>query len=191
MTQEQIDILRELLLDEQRKVLSNASQTIRGELELSTDEMADENDLASALYDQGFTLRLRDRERMLMSKIQKALDRLEGEDYGYCEICDDEIEFARLMVRPVTTMCIECKEEAERKERSYAGPVLAEAPPEKTKKKKKKALDGDDDTFTPEDGEEIEEVELDGADDIDDVDIGDDDDDEEDEDEGDDLGADL
>lgn len=120
MNQEKIDFFRQLLLEERRKIVVNANQTVKGELELSSDDMADENDMASALYDQSFTLRMRDRERMLLSKIGKALKLIEDGDYGYCAVCDDEIAEARLKARPVTTMCIDCKEEAERNERSYA-----------------------------------------------------------------------
>lgn len=127
MNPEKLEYFRGLLHEEKRKILSNATETIKGGLELSTDDMPDENDMASALYDQGFTLRLRDRERGLLSKIDRAIRRIDEGEYGYCEVCDDEIGFRRLEARPVTTMCIECKEEAERTERSYASTARAAA----------------------------------------------------------------
>ena len=39
--------------------------------------------------------------------------------YGVCEICEEEISAKRLEARPVTTMCIRCKEEQEKQEKSY------------------------------------------------------------------------
>ena len=42
-----------------------------------------------------------------------ALDRIEDDDYGICEMCDREISIARMKVRPMTTLCIECKTKQE------------------------------------------------------------------------------
>jgi DnaK suppressor protein len=110
---------RALLESEREKIMANTIETIKNnELELSADEMSDENDMASALYDQSFTLRMRDRERMLFTKIDKALKRIDEDEYGYCAECDDDIALPRLEARPVTTLCIACKEEQERHERS-------------------------------------------------------------------------
>src|SRR5260221_6214929 len=55
-------------------------------------------------------LRLRDREKFLFGKIQAALERLEAGNIDECEDCSDKIGFKRLLARPVTTLCIECKE---------------------------------------------------------------------------------
>ena len=116
MDQSDLDTLRALLESERDRILSRVQQTQKRGLELSSDELSDENDLASARYEQGFDLRMRGRERMLLLKIKNALERVVEGEHGYCEVCDDEIGLERLMARPVTTMCIECKEEAERAE---------------------------------------------------------------------------
>jgi DnaK suppressor protein len=71
--------------------------------------------------DRSFTLRIRDRERKLIAKIEEALRRLEEGSYGVCEECGEKIGAARLKARPVTTLCIDCKsvqEVAERKNKS-------------------------------------------------------------------------
>jgi DnaK suppressor protein len=36
-----------------------------------------------------------------------------------CERCEEPISIKRLDARPVTTLCIRCKEEQEKKEKSY------------------------------------------------------------------------
>jgi DnaK suppressor protein len=111
-----LDKFRELLHAERRKMMENAQETLSSsEIELSVDDMPDENDLASALYEQNLALRFRGREQKLLHKIAKALRRLDD-----CEVCGDEISERRLEARPVTTMCIACKEEQERNERSLA-----------------------------------------------------------------------
>ncbi|TMB23658.1 MAG: conjugal transfer protein TraR, partial [Deltaproteobacteria bacterium] len=52
-------------------------------------------------------------------KIDDALARIENGTFGTCEICEEEISVKRLEARPVTTMCIRCKEEQEKQEKSY------------------------------------------------------------------------
>jgi DnaK suppressor protein len=114
-----LDRFQEILLAERRKIIESAAETLKNsEIELSNDDMPDENDLASALYEQNLALRFRGREQRLLGKITKALRRLDEGEFGECEVCGDEISERRLEARPVTTMCIACKEEQERNERS-------------------------------------------------------------------------
>lgn len=54
-------------------------------------------------------LRLVDRENFFLTKVQEALKRLETSDIDECEECSESIGFKRLMARPVTTLCFECK----------------------------------------------------------------------------------
>lgn len=54
-------------------------------------------------------LRLHDRETFLLDKIREALRRLEAGEIDECEECSEPIGFKRLMARPVTTLCFECK----------------------------------------------------------------------------------
>ena len=77
-------------------------------------------DRASLESDRNFLLRVRDRERKLMAKIQEALQRIEDGEFGICEECGCEISEGRLEARPVTTLCIECKEDQENKEKAKA-----------------------------------------------------------------------
>jgi DnaK suppressor protein len=67
--------------------------------------------------DQRTALRIMDRERRLILKIQASLKRIEDGDYGTCVICGNPISLARLKARPVTIHCIGCKVENEGKER--------------------------------------------------------------------------
>ena len=67
--------------------------------------------------DRALLLRMRDRERKLLTKINEAFSRIESGDYGRCEECGDEIGIERLKARPVTTLCIGCKSAQEARER--------------------------------------------------------------------------
>ncbi|MDR1856207.1 MAG: RNA polymerase-binding protein DksA [Desulfovibrio sp.] len=85
-------------------------------LEALTDSnqvFADPADRATAESDRAFTLRIRDRERRLIRKIQAAQQRIDDGTYGLCEECGDEIGVARLKARPVTRLCINCKAKQE------------------------------------------------------------------------------
>lgn len=75
----------------------------------ATELFADPADRASAESDRAFTLRIRDRERRLIRKIQAAIQRLDEGTYGICEDCGEDISIPRLKARPVTKLCINCK----------------------------------------------------------------------------------
>ena len=61
-------------------------------------------------------LRLHDRETFLLEKIREAMRRLESGEIDECEECSEPIGFKRLMARPVTTLCFECKSAREQVE---------------------------------------------------------------------------
>ena len=81
---------------------------------------ADPNDRASQESDMALELRNRDRERKLIKKIDETIARIDANEYGYCESCGVEIGLKRLEARPTATMCIDCKELEERREKQMA-----------------------------------------------------------------------
>lgn len=100
---------RAAILDEAGEVLTNQS---------GHEAFPDVSDQASAEVDQNFSMRIRDRERKLLKKIDEALDRMTASTYGICEACEGEIPYKRLKARPVTTLCIECKTAQEEQEQA-------------------------------------------------------------------------
>ena len=110
----------DLLVKERENIIKKANKTLTEEASLDTNDLPDEIDQASAEYTQSFIFRLRDREKYYLSKIDKALGKLEAGEFGLCEACEEPISPKRLEARPVTTLCIRCKEEQEMEERSYA-----------------------------------------------------------------------
>lgn len=110
---------KKTLEDSRKAILENARKTMEEESNFDTDDLPDEIDQASSEYAQSMTFRLRDREKFLLKKIDKALARIEEGSFGTCERCEEPINLKRLEARPVTTLCIRCKEEQEKKEKSY------------------------------------------------------------------------
>jgi len=110
---------KSILEDQKRQILVQAKKTLTEESSFDTDDLPDEIDLASSEYTQSMIFRLRDREKFLLTKIDKALARIENGTFGICEKCEEEISVKRLEARPVTTLCIRCKEEQEQKEKSF------------------------------------------------------------------------
>ncbi len=108
-----------MLEESKRQLLVSAKKTLSEEASFDTDDLPDEIDLASSEYTQSMIFRLRDREKFLLAKIDKALARIENGTFGICEKCEEEISAKRLEARPVTTLCIRCKEEQEQKEKSF------------------------------------------------------------------------
>lgn len=109
------------LLEERKQALVNAMSDSKEQgLGFNSEDLPDEIDLATSEADQSMNLRLRDRERVLLKKIDRTLEKIEEGDFGICESCSEEISVKRLEARPVTDLCIRCKEEQERLEKGYA-----------------------------------------------------------------------
>ncbi|MDP2690050.1 MAG: RNA polymerase-binding protein DksA [Deltaproteobacteria bacterium] len=117
MKKKTLEHFRALLNGKLEELLSGAERAVNGMSEPKEDNFPDPTDRASHETDRNFLLRVKDRERRLISKINEALKRIEDGSFGVCELCGEEIGEKRLEVRPVTTCCIECKKEEEEQEK--------------------------------------------------------------------------
>lgn len=120
MNKKDLKAFKDLLTEKKNQVISAADSTWEQGMGFDQADLADEVDLASSEAGQSLNLRLRDRERILLKKVNKALEKIEKGEYGICESCGEEIGVKRLQARPVTDLCIRCKEEQEQVERSFA-----------------------------------------------------------------------
>jgi len=84
---------------------------------INSTALPDINDQASAESERNFEIRIKDRERKLIGKVQEALKKVAEGTYGICESCGEAIGSKRLMARPVTNLCINCKAEMEADEK--------------------------------------------------------------------------
>ena len=112
------------------ELLNEADQAVKNISEANAETSSDPTDQAVQELDRSRLLRFKDRERKLIRKIEKALNRIEDGSYGGCESCGAPISDARLRARPMTTLCIDCATEMESekaKSRLFGGEVAAEA----------------------------------------------------------------
>jgi DnaK suppressor protein len=98
------------------ELLAGAERTVVDMTHVEEENFPDPTDRASLESNRNFTLRLRDRDRKLVAKIKEAIKRIEGGTFGICDGCGGEIEEKRLIARPVTSLCIDCKTVAEEEE---------------------------------------------------------------------------
>lgn len=117
MDKERLEKFRKQLLEKKEDILKEVGKTL-SEMTDQTSNVPDPNDRATIESGMSFELRIRDRERKLLSKIDEAIARIDDGSYGICEDCDEEIGLKRLEARPVTTLCIDCKTIQETKEKS-------------------------------------------------------------------------
>ena len=105
--------IRERLIVNRAELLKliQASQSVErdaGDLTFSN-----EIDLASSLEGREMTFQLTSRDRNELKLIEDTLFRINNGSYGDCDSCDKKITLKRLQIMPLTTLCIECKEDAE------------------------------------------------------------------------------
>lgn len=118
LTKKELKKFQELLEEKRKVVLERARQMLSEGMVLDANDLPDEMDLASSEYIQSFEFRLRGREKSLLSKLDLALKKIDDGTFGICEICDEPIGKKRLEARPETSLCIKCKEDQEREERT-------------------------------------------------------------------------
>jgi DnaK suppressor protein len=116
LNQRQVKLFQRLLGTRRHELLEEAERTVGGMTD-SKENFPDPTDRASLESHRNAMLRIRDRERKLLSKIDDALRRIEDGTYGLCESCGGPIGIDRLKARPVTTLCIDCKSDQEAQER--------------------------------------------------------------------------
>jgi DnaK suppressor protein len=116
MKPEKQDYFRELLLTRINELLDGAEKTV-AEMTDEQENFPDPNDRASLESDRNFELRIRDRERKLIAKMQEAIKRIDDGTFGVCDTCGGSISEKRLTARPVTTQCIDCKTKEEKMEK--------------------------------------------------------------------------
>src|SRR5438128_985014 len=116
MRRRELNFFRRLLEARRREILDEAARMVGSMNGDGEEAFTDPNDRASLESDRNFLLRMRDRERKLLGKIDEAFARIDDGSYGRCEECGGEIGIERLKARPVTTLCIGCKSSQEARE---------------------------------------------------------------------------
>jgi DnaK suppressor protein len=120
LTDKERDQLHAVLEGERQRLLRNAQDGLA--FSMNRERNIGRDSIDESMEEELFSteLRLRDREKFLLTKIMGALQRLQEGTIDECESCGERIGYKRLLARPVTTLCIDCKEEREKEEQSLA-----------------------------------------------------------------------
>ena len=81
---------------------------------------ADIIDQASSQTEKTVEMRTLNRQIKLLSKINKAIKKIDSDTYGYCEETGEPIGLKRLIARPIATLSIEAQEKHEKNEKIFA-----------------------------------------------------------------------
>ncbi len=114
MDKEKLEFFKEKLLKFKMAILSGGIIKSTEGLHISSDDLADEGDLATNVIHQHVSFSMKERELTKLRYIEEALGRVEDGTFGYCEDCDELIENKRLENQPWAKFCIVHAEERER-----------------------------------------------------------------------------
>jgi RNA polymerase-binding transcription factor len=117
MNEQQLAFFKFRLQQMERELLQNADETTEHLRE--TVIVPDPADRATIEEEHALELRTRDRERKLLKKVQQALARIDGGDYGFCEETGEPIGIPRLLARPTATLSLEAQQRREMKQKMY------------------------------------------------------------------------
>ena len=81
---------------------------------------ADIIDQASSQTEKTVEMRTLNRQIKLLSKINKAIKKIDSDTYGYCEETGEPIGLKRLIARPIATLSIDAQEKHEKNEKIFA-----------------------------------------------------------------------
>ena len=120
MCEKQKSYFKKRLVDWKNEIIeSNAKGLYLNEVDREISS-ADIIDQASSQTEKTVEMRTLNRQRKLLSKIDKAIKRIQDNTYGYCEETGDAIGLKRLIARPIATLSIEAQEKHEKNEKIFA-----------------------------------------------------------------------
>lgn len=116
MNDDQLEFFKNLLGSKIAEIEGNV-ESAHSKLKEQQNE-ADELDKAAAAEDLRTRLRFLDRQIKLLPKLHEALRRIEGNEFGYCEVTGEPIGIRRLLARPTATLSTEEKRRQEQQEKT-------------------------------------------------------------------------
>ena len=119
MNTKQKAFFKKKLLDWKKEIIKSNSKIfyVNEDQEISSPDIVDQ---ASSQTEKTIEMRTINRQRKLLTKIDKAIERIEDDTYGYCEETGEPIGVKRLIARPIATLSIEAQEKHEKNEKIYA-----------------------------------------------------------------------
>ncbi len=114
MDDKKIEHFKKKLLTSRAQIINSGVLSNLEDLQIKSDDLADEADLASNTINQQVSFSIREKELVKLRRIDAALARIEAGQYGICIESGEEIEEKRLETQPWAEFCIEVAEEKER-----------------------------------------------------------------------------
>ena len=119
MNEKQSEHFKALLLAWKQELMEEVDRTV-SHMKDEAANFPDPADRATQEEEFSLELRTRDRERKLIRKIDKTIELIDADDYGFCDQCGVDIGIRRLEARPTATLCVDCKTLDEIKERQVS-----------------------------------------------------------------------
>ncbi len=120
MCQKQKTYFKKRLVDWRNEILETNTKSLYlndVDHEISSPDIVDQ---ASSQTEKNVEMRTLNRQRKLISKIDKAIKRIKDNTYGFCEETGEPIGIKRLIARPIATLSIEAQEKHEKNEKIFA-----------------------------------------------------------------------
>jgi len=118
LSEKQLEKFNGQLVSWRNELEGNLNNTLHSMHSEEQTSFPDPTDQATMEADRNFDLRIKDRERRLIKKVDQALGRIKAGTFGICESCGGSVSIKRLQARLVTTLCIDCKTAQEVEERT-------------------------------------------------------------------------
>ena len=114
MQESELNYFKEILESRNEQIVKNISG-VNDELDqLNSLELNDEGDHASVNNNSMVESAIVQQQEQELREINIALGKISSRDYGICEMCEDDIGFQRLKVKPHAIYCIDCREIVEK-----------------------------------------------------------------------------
>jgi len=114
MNSKEIKKFKEELVRLKEELLSLVRATTENEKEYPSSEVGDTIDQAADSSARELLFELNDSERHRLEDINKALQKIEQGNFGFCEKCGEKIDKKRLEAVPYARFCINCKAQMEK-----------------------------------------------------------------------------
>ena len=118
MCPKQKTFFKKKLVDWRNEIIeANSKGLYLNNTDISSRDIVDQ---ASSQTEKNVEMRTLNRQMKLLSKIDKAIKRINENKFGYCEETGEPIGLKRLIARPIATLSIEAQEKHEKNEKIFA-----------------------------------------------------------------------
>ena len=120
MNEKQKAYFKNRLLEWKKEIIKSNNQNLylnEADTEISSPDVIDQ---ASSQTEKTVEMRTLNRQIKLLSKIEKAIKKIQDNTYGYCEETGEPIGIKRLIARPIASLSIEAQEKHEKNEKIFA-----------------------------------------------------------------------